>query len=543
MSADHVHPLIQRGRDAVIAGDLPTIVACAEARLREAPNDLDALELRALAQIRTGDQTGAVATQRAALAIDPACDWAAADLVLLLTEMGDRSGAEAAARTALAARPDTADLHNLLGALLSEQDDLPDGERHLRRALTLAGPHPHVLRNLAVNLTRQGRHDEADPLFAQAHRAAPRDAEVLAHWARLHEARGDFERAHALLEQAEARGADVRLQRAVTIARQGDDLGALAVIDGMEGDPGGDALLERGRLLERLGRYDEAWDAYASGKRKLAAKLGVSYDAADVEARFERFARARAPHTLAAPPRAGAAQPVFILGFPRTGTTMLEQMLSSHSAVRAGGELPFMHECAAVVEYPLLADDAPARARDFYLQRAKDYGLVHGALFTDKMPLNETWLPLIRLAFPRSPALRMLRHPLDVCVSIFSHHMTHGEHCGYRIADIAAHLAAVEALMARYADAGIAPEVVRYEDFVSRQDAETRRALDVCGLAFEPACLRFHENPRHAPTPSYAQVTAPLNDSSVGRWKRFSRQLEPIVPALAPVIERLGYPL
>ncbi|MES1200733.1 MAG: sulfotransferase [Pseudomonadota bacterium] len=540
MTASDVHPLVQQGRAAANAGDFRAAIGLAETRLTQAPQDLNALELLALAQSGCGQSEAAIATLRRVLALDPACAWAHADLALELHRRGDATGAEMATRQGLTAQPDSADLAQMLGVLLSEREDLPGGERSFRRALALAGPHPQVLRNLASNLLRQGRLDEAEPLFAQAHASAPRDSILLAHWARLHEARGDFGRAHALLDQAERAGGDVGLQRAVTFARQGDLNAALRLL---QGELGGDALLERGRILERLGRYDEAWADYEAGKSKLGARLGARYDAAAVSARFAALKAAFAPGRTSAraETRSDCAQPIFVLGFPRSGTTMIEQMLSCHSGVRAGGELPFLAELEP--RLPEMASaEGVAALRDHYLARAADYGLKDGRFFTDKMPLNDVWLPLIRAMFPRAPVLRVRRHPLDVCVSMLSHHLTHGDNCGYRLADIAAHIAAVDDLTAYYEslEPGFVCEV-RYERFVAAQEEETRRALAALGLDFEAQCLRFHENPRHAPTPSYAQVTEPLNDRSIGRWTRFRKQLEPVLPILAPIASRLGY--
>jgi hypothetical protein len=182
--------------------------------------------------------------------------------------------------------------------------------------------------------------------------------------------------------------------------------------------------------------------------------------------------------------------------------------------------------------------------RDLYLDRAQAFGLLDTGkpFFTDKMPLSEVWTPVIRAAFPQARLIRMVRHPLDTAVSMLSHNLTHGEFCGYRIEDIAGHMRAVHALTGAYAATlGETALSVRYEDMVARQDAQTRRLLDHLDLPFELACLRFHENRRYAPTPSYAQVSEPLNDRSIGRWKLYREQLAPQAAALAGVIADLGY--
>ena len=164
------------------------------------------------------------------------------------------------------------------------------------------------------------------------------------------------------------------------------------------------------------------------------------------------------------------------------------------------------------------------------------------AFFVDKMPFNEIWLPLIRMAFPRAPIVHVIRHPLDVCVSVMANNLTHGFNCGYRIEDIVHHFAAVFALVEHYRrEMEIGELELRYESFVANQELETRRLLGHLGLEFEESCLRFHETRRYAPTPSYAQVTEKLNDRSIGRHRHYAAHLKPFLPQLAPLIARYGY--
>ena len=233
-------------------------------------------------------------------------------------------------------------------------------------------------------------------------------------------------------------------------------------------------------------------------------------------------------------------------------------MLASHSCIRAGGELPFVAELAEIAArrtggaFPAHADrlDAAACAslaidlRDHYLNRAQAFGLLTPgtSFFTDKMPLNELYLPLLRLAFPAAPLIAVGRHPLDVMVSAMSHDFTHGFNCGYRLEDTARHYAAIDALMAEWRTLpGIARHQLGYERFVAAQQAETEALMVYVGLAIEPAQLAFHESQRFAPTPSYAQVQEPLNDRSIGRWHHYTAELEPARAILAEAIARGGY--
>jgi hypothetical protein len=372
--------------------------------------------------------------------------------------------------------------------------------------------------------------------------------------------RGDLKRASELLDSAEAVSSakEVNLLRAGYLARSGRPAEALAIID-TAGVLNGDGELERGRLLDRLGRYDEAWTSFVEAKRKLAAEAGgVTYQTRAVEEFFGRlkqfFTRERFALLPKAPIRKDVPQPIFIMGFPRSGTTMVEQILASHPDVTAGGELSFVGELRGLSLALLPSDEgfpqnlangytADARHiaaifRDYYFARAESYGLTAGGhrFFTDKMPFNEIWLPLLRMAFPEAKIVHVTRHPLDVCVSMMANHFTHGFNCGYRIEDIAHHLAAVFDLVEHYrTQLGFADFTLKYETLVANQEPETRRLLDHLGLPFDAACLRFHESRRYAPTPSYAQVTERMNDRSVGRHTRYARHLQPYIPQVARI--------
>lgn len=552
--------------DAQHSDKLSMLRALARARSTIRMNaPLHPLQATYAAQRRAGQLAAAADTLKAVLKADPRADWAYNELTELLHTMGRKGDAETLARMALRVNPLNAHAHALFGTLLSEMNDLPSGEQHFRRALALGGDDARVLANLALNLMQQGRAAEAEEFFAKADGLAPNNLRTLAHWSKLAEVRGDLPRALELLQRAAsaASSADVDLLHANHLARTGRPAEALALLDRAP-QLNGDARLERGRLLDRLGRFDEAWRDMVAGKQQLAAQSGLTYNAQAVEAFFGRLKRffVRANNMLLprAAVRSDVPQPIFVIGFPRSGTTLIEQVLSSHSAVRAGGELTFIGELRdlALRQFPgpesfpdnlsqmWTADRrwAATAFRDYYFARAEQYGLtgVGAQFFTDKMPFNEMWLPLIHTAFPHAKIVRVVRHPLDVCVSMLANNLTHGFNCGYSIEGIVHHLLAIADLEAHYMREWPAEVFeLRYEQFVAEQQYETTRLFDFLGLSVEPACLKFHENPRYAPTPSYAQVTERLNDRSIGRHQRYAQQLEPYARQLAPLIEARGY--
>jgi Tfp pilus assembly protein PilF len=524
------------------------------------------LQARYFEQRRQGELAAAAETLKTVLKSDPRADWAYNELIELLYTIGRRADAEALARTALRVNPLNAQAHNLFGTILSQSNDLPAGEWHFRRAIELAGEQAPFLTNLAQSLMQQGRTAEAENFFARAHERAPGDFTILAHWSRLREVQGDLPGALGLLERAEqASSAEaVNLMRANHLVRAGKSVEALAILD-RSAVLNGDARLLRARLLDRLGRHEEAWTDMLAGKEQLAREAGgLTYDREAVTGFFARLERFFVRSNIELLPRAGirtgVPQPIFILGFPRSGTTLIEQVLSSHSAVRAGGELPFLTELRQFALLQLVgAESFPenlARSwtadkrhvatlfRDYYFARAEQYGLL-GAdrlLFTDKMPFNEMWLPVLRMAFPEAPVVRIVRHPLDVCVSMLFNNLTHGFNCSYRAADAVHFLAAVQRLVGHYQrQMPIDMLTLQYETFVNDQRAQTTRLLAWLGLPFEPACLQFHESRRYAPTPSYAQVTEKLNDRSIGRHRHYAAQLQPFIAPLRDLMVANGY--
>ena len=516
--------------------------------------------------IARGDLEGAAKALTDVIARDNRADWAFVNLISLMANHGKRADAIVVARRAIVANPDNAAAHDQLGTLFSWENDLPAGEWHYRRALETGGTNAGPLANLALNLMQQGRTTEAETAFAEADRLAPRTLRILAHWSKLREVQGDFAGAERLLAAAEAASSAeaINLLRVEYLARTGRDAEALAIIEAAR-DINGRGQLERGRLYERVGRHVEAWADYVEGKRKLAAELGdLAYDAAGVAAFYRAMREYFSAPTMArlprAPTRADVPQPVFIMGAPRSGTTLIEQVLSAHSAVRAGGEHAWLSELRAVAhrlcrhggDFPGCLDSTAAAderhiaavMRDHYFARAETAGLTgSGArMFTDKTPFNEINLPLLLMVFPEAKLVLVKRDPRDVAVSMLSNNLSHGFNCAFRIEDIVQHLAATDELVAGYErELGRTVYVLQYEQFVADPEAGTRGLLAHLGLPFEDACLRFHESRRYAPTPSYARVAEKVNDRSIGRWRHFARELAPHVATLGPVLAAGGY--
>ncbi len=531
--------------------------------------------LAVLYQIRKMQGAGAAAEAlvRRLVMLDPNNVWATQELALLLFGKGDLAEGEIHARNAVRIAPTDPQSHNLMGMIMTEMNRPQVGEFHYRRALELLGQRqPILLANLAWNLKNQGKMAESRALYEESFALAPTILQTVLGWARMEETDRNFARADELLDQAQALAPghpSILLHRAVVRGRTKQYDAALAILDRMaQQNPGGglgtNDLLEKGRLLDKMGRYDEAFAAFAAGKRLNVEQSGVTYmaeHAANLAARLKAyFTSSRLRIVPRAKPVESGPRPLFILGFPRSGTTMVEQTLSAHPKVSAGDELTFVHDIAnlmpRMLNSPLAYPEALAdlwmgdqcegldNLRDYYLQRVKQLGIMEpGATrFTDKMPLNETHMGLIALMFPDAPLIHVLRHPLDIVLSVYSNHLTHGFYCANALETIAQHYVLVMDLVEHYRrEMALKYLAVRYEDIVDDQETHVRRMLAFTDLPFDKRCLKFHENKRYARTASYAQVTEKLYDDSRFRYRHYLKHLAPVIPVLEPVIARLGY--
>ncbi len=540
--------------------------------LEQAPAHTGALRL--LAQVRKEEdrkQALEVLLHRL-VKLEPNDGDLACELSLVLYQKGDKAGAEYHARNGVRLKPRNPQAHNLLGMAFTDQGRSLAGEYHYRKALELHKPLGKLCANLGLNLRNQGKLDEAEEYYRQAVELEPDNAQTVLGWMKLEESRRDFDRAWELLAQAQELGldgAEVAMNRATLYGRAKEYEKALAELESIPGDMGGDGpgtgyFLERGRVLDKLGRYDEAFADYDKANRLTREAGRGTYDEEHPRKQARRlksfFVRSRMELLPQASARNDCPQPLFIIGFPRSGTTMTEQILTAHPEICAGDELTFIGDLsrfgAKLLNSPLrypesfadlwMGDNQEALDdfRDWYLKRTQQLGILEeGArLFTDKMPLNETHLGMIHMVFPAAPVVHLHRHPLDVVLSSFFTDMTHGNRCSYQLETAARHYVLTMDLVEHYKrELDLNYKTVRYEDLVSDQEDNVRQLLEFIGVPWDERCLDFHENKRYARTASYAQVTEKLYTSSRFRYKNYRKHLEGVIPILEPVIEQLGY--
>jgi tetratricopeptide (TPR) repeat protein len=588
-SIRHLIPLVERAIHAYQQGAKDVAERLCLDVLELAPDRPGALSVLYSIRKEQGKATAAEALIRRLVHFDPNNFDATNELALLLLGKGASGDAEYHARNAVRIAPQNPQAHNLMGMIMTESQRPRLGEYHYRKVLELSGTRdPILLANLAWCLKNQGRMEEARALYEESTAARPDIRETLLGWARLEEADRNFAAAADKLDQLDALfpgNPGSILTRAVLLGRMKRPDEALALLDRpppaepdaspgatppaaeMKSAPiglGPNELSEKGRLLDQLDRHDEAWAVFTEAKRLARELTGNVYLDAHAAELVNRLRGFFVSGRLALLPRAGTRtdvpQPIFVLGFPRSGTTLLEQTLSATQQISAGDELPFVNDITNIMprmlnsplSYPeALAElwmgdqrDGLDNLRDYYLQKVSQMAVVEpGATwFTDKMPLNETHLGLIALLFPASPLIHVIRHPLDVMVSAISNHFTHGFFCATALETAATHYVRIMDLVMHYrAEMALRYLPVRYEAMVEQQAETVRSVLDFVGVPFDENCLNFHENRRYARTASYAQVTEPLYDRSLYRYRNYRQHLEPVIPILRPTIERLGY--
>lgn len=493
-----------------------------------------------------------------------------------LLKAGRAGAALVAMRTALTAAPNCPEVNLMLAGMLGRNNRGQAAEVHVERAALMGDP-GRVAQERGIIFRLQAKLQPAAEAFAAAIEAAPDNALLAANMIDTGEVAGELEQAKILADGARARfpeSGQVRRAAAIVAASMGDDAGAVEILasSGEERTPL--EWLDLGRYHEKLGDHGAAWSAWMTGKHLARDKLQHIYRADYYKKHFAALADSasstRRQFMREAPPVTdGGPTPIFVCGFPRSGTTLAETILSGHSAVLAGDELmgltdvieamPAFLKVRAPYPAALIATslgenaDMPQLLRDLYLlggrRRAgweKRKGRVAQKYFTDKMPLNEIHLPLIRLLFPAAPIFRMERHPLDVMVSCMAQWLPHGGFYASSLEDCARHFLAVDSLMMGYREsmgAGLAtmPLPIKYERLVTDGGATIRGMLQFAGLKFERATMAPHKNPRTARTLSYNQVRQPISAASVGRWKPYREQLAPAVEILRPILERDGY--
>ncbi len=305
-----------------------------------------------------------------------------------------------------------------------------------------------------------------------------------------------------------------------------------------------------GKAREDEGAYEQAFNHYARGA--ALRRRQQPYDADDTSALVRRSTAVYTREFFAERAGAGAPEPdaIFILGLPRSGSTLLEQILASHPLVEGTMELPHIpaigRDLAELrtgrgVQYPeSVAALEPARLRalgERFLAETRVHRKLATPFFIDKLPNNFLHIGLIQAILPNARIIDARRHPLACCFSNFKQHFARGQNFSYDLEDLGRFYRDYVALMAHW-DAVLPGRVHRvlYERMVDDPQDEVRRLLDYCSLPFDERCLRFYENDRAVRTASSEQVRQPIFRDGIDHWRHFEPWLEPLKAALGPVL-------
>ena len=489
-----------------------------------------------------GQRERALACYRTALVHDPRYVEALSNLGDTLHELGRRHEALEAHSQAVQIDSRRADSHVNLGKAQFELRHLREAEASLRRALTLDPGHAKARLHLAATLRMLERTEEAEAVCRALLAQDPQSVEALTLLAELAADRGRFTEAQELLQRALALDPDrsatycgIAAHRRMTEADQ-TWLGGVQALLARPLPLGHQINLHYalGKYFDDLKRYDEAFASYRQAN-ELSKRYGLQYDRAKLEQRVNQLIT----HFDAAAMRRrwlGAADselPIFIVGMPRSGTSLAEQILASHPAVFGAGELRFWNGAFGALEKAGLGSEAGER---LMAQLGPDYldqvsALAGGkARLTDKMPANFMYAGLIHAVLPRARIIHMQRDPLDTCLSIYFQSFFNLMPYDTDFDSLAHFYGEYRRIMAHWRE--VLPSTtlleIPYESLIEEPEAWTRRMLDFVGLPWDPVCLEFHRTARVVLTASKWQVRQTLHRGSIGRWRNYEKHLAPL---------------
>ena len=502
----------------------------------EAHNNLGNV-LRDLGQI-----DDALASYSLALELKPQFADAHSNLGNALRDVGRLREALVSYERALELKPSLAEAHNNLGNVHLDLMQLNEAEASYRRALDLRPDYVHAQTSLARVLRQQGRALAAEESCRRALRMAPDSADSVAFLAELHTDRGEFVEAEALFKRAlelapELPAAWAGLARCRRMIDS--DSSWLAVAQRLVAGklPLRQEIYLRfamGKYFDDVMNYEQAFYNYRLAN-ELTRKYGAVFDRSELTRQVDGTLHAYGREWLSGVRYHGAAseRPIFIVGMPRSGTSLAEQILASHPAVFGAGELPFWHEAGTVFDSS--ATDAAADASligEFAQAYLRQLGeLSPDALrVVDKMPTHFRLLGLIHAALPNARIIHMRRNPLDTCLSIYFQNFSIAHAYASDLEDLAHYYCEYRRLMAHWRAA--LPEGtildVSYEELVTQPQDSIRRMLEFVGLPWDERCLEFHATNRTVITPSKWQVRQKISTGSVGRWRHYERFVGPL---------------
>jgi len=445
-------------------------------------------------------------------------------------------------------QPENAELHRSLANVLALGGDFSRAESACRRSLELNSESDPVRQlELADILVALGRPDEALKFYDRVLELMPENIRAISGKARAYDRNRDYQLAYDCLRPSIDQGTkDPHLLAAyVGLSKRFDKQDdALQMAEDLLRENDLDDY-DRCRvhycateLCDKLGKYDEAFEHANQAARHKRAE----FNRAEYRSYIDTILYAFSAENLRRLPRAenGSDRPVFIVGMPRSGTSLVEQIIASHPEVYGAGELPdigclpgrLSSRTVGGIPYPRcmgsLTQEQINQASDEYLDSLSRWS-VSARRVTDKMPQNFTHLGVIELLFPNARVIHTMRDPMDTCLSCYFKNFAGHLPYTYALEDLAHYYNEYERLMAHWRNVlGIPLLEVQYEDLVQQPEEYSRRLIEFCGLEWDDACLKFYESKRLVNTASYDQVRQPVYTGSVGRWQAYAQHLQPL---------------
>jgi tetratricopeptide (TPR) repeat protein len=512
----------------------------------------------------TGQFENALASYRQAVKLRPDYAEAHNNLAVVQRELGLFDDAMASIRMALEINPYYAEAYNNLTVVQWELELFDDAMASIRMALEINPYYAEAHCTLGVILSDTEQQDAATECYRRALQIDPECIEAMIGIGRICLQTGDFAEAEEHCQKAlgiNANSMEARLQlTSVRKTTAGEEnFSALLAMEkaaqlGKSPMPYDEAVslhFALGKCFDDIGDHDQAFRHYLQGCKLKRATL--KYDAGQKTQYFDGIMRVFDRDTLARLQGAGnpSSVPIFVLGMPRSGTTLTEQIIASHPSVHGAGELPDLMAIAqrditgtgggfpdniTALDQPTLGAWAAEYAAGLR-RRAPD--AIH---ITDKMPANFLAVGLIHLMLPNAKIIHVNRNPVDTCLSCFTKPFNHGHAYSYDLAELGRYYADYARLMAHWRQ--VLPEgvflEVRYEELVTDNEAQARRLIAYCGLEWNDACLKSHETKRSVRTASVTQVRQPIYTSSIERWRKYEPYLKPLLDELGDLAGTQG---
>jgi tetratricopeptide (TPR) repeat protein len=504
---------------------------------------LDALLQRADESVARGAYLDAVAQYQDYTARRPKDFAGFNNLGATLTKLGRLEAARSQLHTALALSPKNADAMFNMGNLRMALGRHADAENYFRRAAAMQQTDPLIRSQLGESLAHQSLLDKSRTEFDKVLKANPRFAPALAGLATVERLAGRFVEAEQLYRRALE--VDPRLPAALvglSVSRRmrPDDAQWLADTEQLAANtesPLDEASLRfaLGKGYDDLGRYAQAFSNYERGNL-LLKPLAKPYDAREYSRFVNDMSCVYTPEVIKEATAGGSSSttPVFVVGMPRSGTSLVEQILASHPAVAGIGELEFwtdeLRSDATRIRRELLPAQVRQKMAANYLHVLKSRHPEAGHV-VDKTPVNADYLGLIHSVFPDARILYVRRDPIDTCLSCYFQNFALSLNFTFDLNDLASYYRQHARLMAHWRKV-LPPGTlidVPYEELVADQEGWTRRILAHVGLEWDVACLKFNENPRPVVTASSWQVRQRIYGDSVKRWRHYSKFIQPLL--------------